>query len=59
MHLCVMKIWKELQLCAINIHSEKKFLATMNRSEIKRNENLGFKFRGKRNHIYIVFEMYY
>ena len=49
MYLCVMDIWEELQICAINIHNEKKFLRTMGTGswcyEIKRNENLGFKFR--------------
>ena len=49
MHLCVMDIWEELQLCAINIHNEKKFLLTMGTGsyfyEIKRQENLRFKLR--------------
>ena len=29
MHLCVKKIWEELQLCAINIHNEKFFIHTV------------------------------
>ena len=36
MHLCVMKIWEELQLCAINIHFEKNILATMGTGPFKR-----------------------
>ena len=35
MHLSVMNIWEELQLCAINIHNEKIFIHTVDHSVVR------------------------